>query len=149
MKTISRSGIAAMLLAVWCCPATLVSAHQHDNALGREALLEVFAWDPKTAEITSEKVADGLYVLFGLGGNIAVSIGSDGVLIVDDQIPELADKIQSAIKGLGGERIDYIVNTHWHFDHADGNTASVQKARRLWPTATREKTWLRAASSTW
>ena len=73
MKTISRSGIAAMLLAVWCCPATLVSAHQHETALGREALLEVFAWDPQTAEITSEKVADGLYVLFGLGGNIAVS----------------------------------------------------------------------------
>ena len=123
MKTISHSGIAALFFAVLSCPAALVSAHQHDTALGREALLEVFAWDPKTAEITTEKVADGLYVLFGLGGNIAVSVGSDGVLIVDDQIPELADKIQSAIKGLGGERIDYIVNTHWHFDHADGNTA--------------------------
>ena len=123
MKTISHSGIAALFFAALSCPTALVSAHQHDTALGREALLEVFAWDPETAEITSEKVADGLYVLFGLGGNIAVSVGSDGVLIVDDQIPELAGKIKSAIKDLGGERIDYVVNTHWHFDHADGNTA--------------------------
>ena len=67
MKTISHSGIAALFFAVLSCPAALVSAHQHDTALGRDALLEVFAWDPKTAEITSEKVADGLYVLFGLG----------------------------------------------------------------------------------
>ena len=123
MKTERRAGIAVMLLALLCCPAALVSAHQHDTALSREALLDVFAWDPKTAEITSEKVAEGLYVLFGLGGNIAVSVGSDGVLIVDDQIPELADKIKFVIKDLGGDHIDYIVNTHWHFDHADGNTA--------------------------
>lgn len=123
MKPLRCSPMFAMLLAVLCCQAAFAQAHQHDTALGREALLEVFAWDAKTAEITTEKVADGLYVLFGLGGNIAVSVGSDGVLIVDDQIPELADKIKSAIKGLGGDSIDYIVNTHWHFDHADGNTA--------------------------
>ena len=122
MKTLRRSPIIAMLVTVLWGQAALLHAHQHDTALDREALLEVFGWDTEVAQITSEKVADGLYVLFGLGGNIAVSVGSDGVLIVDDQIPELADKVKFVIKDLGGDNIDYIVNTHWHFDHADGNT---------------------------
>ena len=85
--------------------ATATLAHQHlpaeHNALEREALLEGFGWDVETAEIRTEKIADGLYVLFGLGGNIAVSVGTDGVLIVDDQLPELADKIKAAIAELG------------------------------------------------
>ena len=107
--------------------ATAAQAHQHlpaeHNALEREALLEGFGWDVETAEIRTEKIADGLYVLFGLGGNIAVSVGTDGVLIVDDQLPELADKIKAAIAELGSGDIAYVVNTHWHFDHADGNNA--------------------------
>ena len=107
--------------------ATATLAHQHlpeeHTALERETLLEVFGWDVDTAEIRTEKIADGLYVLFGLGGNIAVSLGTDGVLIVDDQLPELAGKIKATIAELGGGDIDYVVNTHWHFDHADGNNA--------------------------
>ena len=107
--------------------ATATLAHQHPpeehTTLERETLLESFGWDVDTAEIRTEKIADGLYVLFGLGGNIAVSLGTDGVLIVDDQLPELADKIKAAIAGLGSGDITYVVNTHWHFDHADGNTA--------------------------
>ena len=62
-----------------------------------------------------------MYVLFGLGGNIALSIGTDGVLLVDDQLPQLAEKILDAISDLGGDGVDYIVNTHWHWDHAEGN----------------------------
>ena len=57
------------------------------------------------------------------GGNIAVSVGKDGTLIVDDQLPELADRIKAAIAELGDGDIDYVINTHWHFDHADGNNA--------------------------
>ena len=107
--------------------ATAATAHQHlsgeQNALEREALLEGFGWDVATAEVRTEKIAEGLYVLFGLGGNIAVSVGKDGTLIVDDQLPELADRIKAAIAELGGGGIDYVINTHWHFDHADGNNA--------------------------
>lgn len=112
-----------ILLAICCLQAATALAHQHAPPLDREALLQGFEWDVDAAEITAEQVADGLYVLFGLGGNIAVSIGPDGVLIVDDQLPELAGRIKTAIKGLGGGDINYIVNTHWHFDHADGNLA--------------------------
>lgn len=114
---------ALILLAISCLQAPTLLAHQHATPLDREALLQGFGWDVDAAEITTEQVADGLYVLFGLGGNIAVSVGADGVLIVDDQLPELADRIKAAIKGVGGGDIDYIVNTHWHFDHADGNLA--------------------------
>ena len=72
-------------------------------------------------EIRAERVADDLYVLFGAGGNIAVSFGEQGVLIVDTQFPELVPKIRAAIRELGGGDIDFVINTHWHFDHADGN----------------------------
>ena len=72
-------------------------------------------------EIRAERVADDLYVLFGAGGNIAVSFGQQGVLIVDTQFPELVPKIRAAIRELGGGDIDFAINTHWHYDHAEGN----------------------------
>ncbi len=91
--------------------------------LSLDELLARFGWDLATAEIRTEKVADGLYVLFGIGGNIAVSIGEQGVLIVDDQFPELMPKIEAAIAKVGGKGVDFAINTHWHFDHAEGNLA--------------------------
>jgi glyoxylase-like metal-dependent hydrolase (beta-lactamase superfamily II) len=60
-------------------------------------------------------------VLFGVGGNIIVSIGDNGVLIVDDQFPQMVPKYKATIGDLGGGAIDFAINTHWHFDHADGN----------------------------
>jgi cyclase len=72
-------------------------------------------------EITVETMGPGLYVLFGSGGNIAVSSGEEGVLIVDDQFAALAPKIRSAIQSLGGRNPDFVINTHWHYDHTDGN----------------------------
>lgn len=73
------------------------------------------------AEIRTEQVGENLYVLFGLGGNIAVSVGTDGVLAVDTQFPELVPRYLAAIREVGGRRIDFAINTHWHYDHADGN----------------------------
>lgn len=98
-------------------------AHEHGDPLNQEQLLAGFGWDFESAEIVTEKVADGLYVLFGLGGNIAVSVGDDGVLVVDDQFPQMMDKITGAITSVGGEGVDFVVNTHGHFDHAEGNLA--------------------------
>ena len=86
-------------------------------------LLSAFGWDLETAKITTQKLDDGLAVLFGVGGNIGVSIGDDGVFIVDDQFPALMPKIKAAIGELGGEGVDFAVTTHWHFDHAEGNLA--------------------------
>ena len=108
-----------------------VSEADGDQPLRLEALAEAFGWDMEGAQSTTEKVADGLYVLFGIGGNIGVSIGDDGVLIVDDQFPQVMDKIEAAIAELGGNGVDYAVNTHWHFDHAEGNNALGPKGTTL------------------
>nr|WP_254305838.1 MBL fold metallo-hydrolase [Sphingopyxis sp. BSNA05] len=91
--------------------------------MSADQIYSAFGWDFDKAEIKTQKVADGLYVLFGLGGNIAVSVGKDGTLIVDDQFPQLMPKIKAALKEIGSEDVDFVVNTHWHFDHADGNLA--------------------------
>lgn len=120
--------LAASLLAFGMIQPVSADNHQTDEAsadqpLSLDALASAFGWDLAGAQITSEKVADGLYVLFGVGGNIGVSIGSDGVLIVDDQFPQVMEKIEAAIGEFGGDGVDYAINTHWHFDHAEGNNA--------------------------
>ena len=85
-------------------------------------LLIAFGWDnADKTEVKTEKLEDGFYILFGLGGNIAVSSGEDGVLIVDDQFTEMMPKLRRAMREQGSDEIDFAINTHWHFDHADGN----------------------------
>ena len=76
-------------------------------------------WD--AVQVTSQPIKPGVAVLFGSGGNIGVSYGEDGTFIVDDQFAPLAGKIQAAIAGLGATPVKFLVNTHWHFDHAGGN----------------------------
>ena len=94
-----------------------------EELLTLEQLLERFQWNFEDAGIITQEVGEGLHVLFGIGGNIAASIGEDGVLIVDNMFPEMVPKVRAAIAELGGGDIDYAVNTHWHFDHAEGNLA--------------------------
>tara|TARA_B110000858_G_scaffold21681_1_gene21853 strand:- start:689 stop:1648 length:960 start_codon:yes stop_codon:yes gene_type:complete len=119
MRAILQTVFAVLLIG----SIGLAKAGHHEDALNIEQLSQAFGWDLEGAEIQSQKVADGLYILFGIGGNIAVSIGEDGVLIVDDQLPQVMDKIEAAISQIGGGKIDYAINTHWHFDHAEGNNA--------------------------
>jgi len=107
-----------------------VKADDHD-AMNLGQVAHAFGWNFEEAEIQTEKVAEGLYVLFGVGGNIAASIGDDGVLIVDDQFPQVMDKVQAAISKVGGGAVDYAVNTHWHFDHAEGNNALGPKGTKI------------------
>ncbi len=95
----------------------------HDDTLNLDELLTAFGWDFDAIEVRAEKVSDNFYVLFGGGGNIGVSVGSQGVMIVDDQFPELMPKIGDAIREIGGGAVDFAINTHWHFDHAEGNLA--------------------------
>lgn len=101
----------------------LAGSVQAHDVLELDELLAAFGWNFDTSEITVEKLNDGFYVLFGVGGNIGVSIGEQGVLIVDDQFPQMMPKIQAAIADLGGVGVDFAINTHWHFDHAEGNLA--------------------------
>ena len=71
--------------------------------------------------IKTEKVGGNVYVLFGQGGNIGVSAGKDGLLMIDDQFERISDKIKAALKELGSDEPKFIVNTHFHGDHTGGN----------------------------
>ena len=120
--------ILLIVLALAVAPAYAQDeAAASDEPLNLEQLLAMFNWDLDAVEITTEQVGEGLYVLFGAGGNIAVSVGEQGVLIVDDMFPEVIPKVEAAIQKIRGEgadgRVDFAINTHWHFDHAEGNLA--------------------------
>ena len=124
-----------LLIASLITSINTFSAHhlEGENSYkeGQQAVLDAFGWDLKKAEITIERINENNHVLFGLGGNILVNSGKDGVLIVDDQFPQLKNKIMSAIRKIGGRKIDYIVNSHWHFDHAEGNIAFGKTGSRI------------------
>jgi cyclase len=79
--------------------------------------------DWSKVEIKVTKVSGNIYMLEGQGGNIAASVGEDGIVIVDDEFAPLAEKIQAALKNLGiaDKPVRFVINTHYHGDHAGGN----------------------------
>lgn len=77
--------------------------------------------DFSQVSIETIPVAEGIYMLMGAGGNIGVSVGDDGVVLIDDQFAPLAPKIQAAVARLTDRPITMVLNTHWHGDHAGGN----------------------------
>src|SRR4029077_20159894 len=78
--------------------------------------------DFSKVEIKPAKIAGSVWMLTGAGGNIGVSSGPDGLLIVDDQFLPLADKIKAALRGISPDgKLAFVVNTHWHGDHTGGN----------------------------
>ncbi len=72
-------------------------------------------------QIGTERVAEGIFMLTGEGGNIGVSAGEDGVFLIDDQFAPLTDMIRKAIAAISPEPIKFLLNTHWHIDHTGGN----------------------------
>src|SRR4029077_19131337 len=85
--------------------------------------LRTGAQDFSKVEIKVTKVAGKVSMLEGAGGNIGVSVGPDGILIVDDQFAPLADKIKAALKTLGDGILKFVLNTHYHGDHVGGTKA--------------------------
>lgn len=81
--------------------------------------------DFSKVEIKVTKVSGNIYMLEGAGGNIAASLGDDGILIVDTEYAPLAGKIQAALKGIGitDKPVRFVVDTHYHDDHSNGNPA--------------------------
>ena len=115
----------SLIISLSVLTISINAAHHEESELnykdGQQAVMDAFGWDFDEAEISIESISDNIHVLFGLGGNILVSTGADGVLLVDDQMPELKYKILRSLRKIGGKSVDYIINTHWHFDHAEGN----------------------------
>lgn len=119
MKLLSSLTLATAITVM--APTVLAddhSAHQghsHDKASKKEA-------SQPDIKIETTKVASGLYMMMGQGGNITVSIGDDGTFLIDDQYASMSKKISAAIKKAGGDTPRFLLNTHWHGDHTGSNT---------------------------
>jgi glyoxylase-like metal-dependent hydrolase (beta-lactamase superfamily II) len=71
--------------------------------------------------VRTEPVAPGVHVLYGQGGNIGVSTGSDGMFLIDDQYANMTDKVAEALAEISPGSPKFVLNTHWHGDHTGGN----------------------------
>jgi glyoxylase-like metal-dependent hydrolase (beta-lactamase superfamily II) len=79
--------------------------------------------DFSKVEVKVERIAPGVAVLFGAGGNVGLSYGEDGNVVVDDQYAPMSDKIVAAIATVDPDPVRFVINTHWHGDHTGGNEA--------------------------
>ncbi len=77
--------------------------------------------DFSDVQITSEKLTDNIYTLFGAGGNIGLAIGDDAAYLIDDQFGPLTEKIVAHVKTITDKPIKFVLNTHFHGDHSGGN----------------------------
>lgn len=74
-----------------------------------------------TVQVRVERLAPGVAVLFGAGGNIGLSHGEDGNILIDDQYAPLSDRIAAAVAAVDPDPVRFVINTHWHGDHSGGN----------------------------
>ncbi len=103
-RIISMFGLAALCVAQ-------VSAHGDDRHFENR----------QDVNVRTTKVSGNVYMLQGRGGNIGAVVGLDGILIVDDDYKAVSQKLAAALKELGSEKPRFILNTHWHGDHTEGN----------------------------
>ncbi len=94
------------------------------------ALPAVFAQQSGNITFKSTELASGLYMLEGVGGfaggNLGLSVGEDGVILIDDSMPPLTNNMKAAIAALTDQKVDFVINTHIHGDHTGGNVAMTQ-----------------------
>jgi cyclase len=81
------------------------------------------AQNPDSVTFRRQRLGEGLYLLQGSGGNIALSAGKDGVFLIDDDEQPLTAKLRTAVAGVSTGPIRFVINTHWHGDHTGGNAA--------------------------
>src|SRR5450755_2226438 len=83
--------------------------------------------DPTKVTLKTTPVAGGISMIEGAngfaGGNVAVSVGADGLFIVDDEIEPMTAKLKTALAALSKKPVWFVINTHWHMDHTGGNPA--------------------------
>ena len=82
----------------------------------------IFSQGFDQVKIEATKLTDRIYVLTGAGGNIGVSIGDDGIFVIDAQFAPLSEKIEAKLRELSNKPIKMLVNTHYHGDHTGGNS---------------------------
>src|ERR1044072_3953008 len=82
--------------------------------------------DFSDVEIKISKVGGNVYMMKGAGGNVGSCVSHDATVLVDDQFAPLADRIKAALKAITDKPVRFVINTHYHFDHTNGN-ADFQK----------------------
>ena len=91
------------------------------SLLGVVAAMPALAQDFDAIEFRTTDLGAGIYMLQGAGGNLGLSVGEDGVFLIDDDYAPLAEKIRGAIVAVTDQPVGFLINTHWHGDHAGGN----------------------------
>src|ERR1700683_1083440 len=76
---------------------------------------------PPPQKLTLNKVKDDLYEIVGDGGNVAVYITDEGVILIDDKFDQDHDGIMEKVKSVTNQPVKYILSTHYHADHSGGN----------------------------
>lgn len=79
--------------------------------------------DMSKVEIRTLKLSDSLYMLSGAGGNVGLSVGADSVFVIDDEFTQVGPKLRAAIAKITPRPVQFVLNTHFHFDHTGGNEA--------------------------
>lgn len=93
--------------------STLLATSLSTHALSQDRFANV--------EVKATAIKGAVHMITGMGGNIGVSAGEDGVLIIDDQFAPLAEKIAAQLGELGSDKPKYVINTHYHGDHTGSN----------------------------
>ena len=109
------------ILALTACGAENSTAAQNQDKTAQKSTQTTQAKAAPKSDITTQKLSEGMYMLLGPGGNIGVSVGEDGVFVIDDKFARFADQIIAQIKGITDQPIRYVVNTHYHGDHSGAN----------------------------
>jgi cyclase len=78
--------------------------------------------------LTIEPVKDGLYAIYGSGGNVGVRLSEEGVILIDDKFPQNFEEIQALVAQVSDQPVRYVLNTHHHGDHAGGNVEYIEIA---------------------
>lgn len=85
------------------------------------------AQKPPEEKLETQKLTDGLYLITGAGGNVAVMVGPNGVLLVDDKLAPDTPALQKALAAITQRPVRFVFNTHWHGDHTGGNAVLGEK----------------------
>jgi glyoxylase-like metal-dependent hydrolase (beta-lactamase superfamily II) len=110
-RFITSTGI--LTTAAWLAPRHIFAESENIVMIARK--------HAETASITVQPLRRNVNALIGAGGNIAVLVGKDGKLIIDSGYSTSRPRISDALTKLGPDPIRHLINTHWHFDHTDGN----------------------------
>src|ERR1700709_1253957 len=122
-----KQGLISRRHFCFCCVAATTYVATNGWLTPRQAyaeargLVSLIKDSAATSPIVTHKLRNNISVLEGSGGNVAVLTGPDGKVLVDAGIGVSRPQITKALAALGAEPITHLINTHWHFDHADGN----------------------------